>query len=154
MNNLKEMSQVIMDDLLNRGLNHTGCEPSVSGFYRAFDEVKSYVLRLESKLDELEKQEPVAWKVFHHEKFHGFIDKAEKPENENHRWSYLPLYAKPMPAQQSELIEIIKELAEDVKCNVENEYGHGLNYPSFQRKYDAGMDVVNSAKAIVKKYKS
>ncbi len=48
--NLEKWSQVLLDDLLKWGLEHTGFEPSVSGFHRAFDEVKSYVLRLESSL--------------------------------------------------------------------------------------------------------
>lgn len=46
-------SKMLLDDLMRWGLEHTGREPSVSCFGRAFDEVKSLVLLLESERDEL-----------------------------------------------------------------------------------------------------
>ena len=65
MNNVKTQgidminSKILLDDLLKWGVEHTGNEPSISCFYRAFDEIKSYVERLESRLAEIKKQEPV-----------------------------------------------------------------------------------------------
>lgn len=54
-------STTLLADLFKAANENTGNEPSVSCFHRAFDELSSYVIRIESKLAEIEAQEPVRW---------------------------------------------------------------------------------------------
>lgn len=54
-------STTLLADLFKAANENTGNEPSVSCFHRAFTELSSYVVRIESKLAEIEAQEPVRW---------------------------------------------------------------------------------------------
>jgi hypothetical protein len=62
----------LLDDVKKWGVEHTGNEPSISCFYRAFEELKSYVTRNEQELSGFRMQciyefgqeqdgEPLAW---------------------------------------------------------------------------------------------
>lgn len=52
MNDKIEWGQILLADLLKSANENTGCEPSLSCFHRAFDELRSYVFRLESNIKE------------------------------------------------------------------------------------------------------
>lgn len=99
------------------------------------NDLQSRLQAAESKLAELEEQEPVSYQFY---------------DGDFQR----PLYAKPVPSKLSEAIDLITELALDLKSEVDDRYSmlEVDKYPSMQSKYNCDIEVVSRAKVFVSKF--
>lgn len=110
--------------------------------------------RAEKALKEAQEQEPVAW-----------LCGADVAQNKDYaEWftaftkeSAIPLYARPVPAAPAVAVpavpeewrEVLRECADDLAIELDQRYGDSRKYPSEQRKYEAEMQPVYRARALL-----
>ena len=111
--------------------------------------------KAEAELARLREQEPVAYVKYKATGGNVGLSWLAVPTGEFYPREGEPLYAAPVPAVAAPAVpeewrEVMKELADDLAIEIDQDYPPERRaYPSEQRKYEGEMVIVNRARALL-----